>query len=52
MCVNCEKKMLNIYRQGKTFTDQFYVDEDYNVPDTKADIREIIESDAVMEEIF
>ena len=51
MCVNCEKKMLNIYRQGKTFTDQFYVDEDYNVPDTKADIREIIESDAVMEEI-
>ena len=27
MCVNCEKKMLNIYRQGKTFTDQFYVDE-------------------------
>ena len=43
--------MLNIYRQGKTFTDQFYVDEDYNVPDTKADIREIIESDAVMEEI-
>ena len=42
MCVNCEKKMLNIYRQGKTFTDQFYVDEDYNVPDTKADIREII----------
>ena len=51
MCVNCEKKMLNIYRQGKTFTDQFYVDEDYNVPDTKADIREVIESDAVMEEI-
>ena len=51
MCVNCEKKMLNIYRQGKTFTDQFYVDEDYNVPDTKADIREIIEGDAVMEEI-
>ncbi len=49
--MNCEKKMLNIYRQGKTFTDQFYVDEDYNVPDTKADIREIIESDAVMEEI-
>ena len=30
MCVNCEKKMLNIYRQGKTFTDQFYVYEDYN----------------------
>ena len=52
MCVNCEKKMLNIYRQGKTFTDQFYVDEDYNVPDTKADIREIIESDAVMEELY
>ena len=49
--MNCEKKMLNIYRQGKTFTDQLYVDEDYNVPDTKADIREIIESDAVMEEI-
>lgn len=49
--MNCEKKMLNIYRQGKTFTDQFYVDEDYNVPDTKADIREIIEGDAVMEEI-
>ena len=49
--MNCEKKMLNIYRQGKTFTDQFYVDEDYNVPDTKADIREVIESDAVMEEI-
>ena len=49
--MNCEKKMLNIYRQGKTFTDQFYIDEDYNVPDTKNDIREIIQGDGVLEEI-
>lgn len=49
--MNCEKKMLNIYRQGKTFTDQFYIDEDYNVPDTKNDIREIIQGDGVLEEM-
>lgn len=51
MCVDCGKKMLNIYRQGKTFTDQFYVDEDYNVPDMKSDIREIIQGDGVLEEM-
>lgn len=49
--MDCEKKMLNIYWQGKTFTDQFYVDEDYNVPDTKNDIRKIIQGDGVLEEV-
>ena len=49
--MNCGKKMLNIYRQGKTFTNQFYVDEDYNVPDVKNDIREVIQGDAVLDEV-
>ena len=36
MCVNCEKKDAEYLPTGENFTDQFYVDEDYNVPDTKA----------------
>ena len=27
-----EKKEMLIYQQGKTITDQFYLDDDYNVP--------------------
>ena len=37
-----EKKEILIYQQGKTITDQFYMDEDYNVPDNKSDVRRIV----------
>ena len=29
-----EKKEMLIYQQGKTITDQFYLDDDYNVETT------------------
>lgn len=37
-----EKKELLIYRQGRTITDQFYIDDDYNVPDAKYDVQRVI----------
>ena len=30
-----EKQAFQMYRQGKTVLDQFYMDEDYNVPYAK-----------------
>ncbi len=40
-----EKKEFLIYQQGKTITDQFYLDQDYNVPDTRNDVRRIVLGD-------
>lgn len=37
-----DKKEFLIYQQGKTITDQFYLDQDYNVPDTKNDVRRVV----------
>lgn len=40
--MECEKRQMDVYRQGKVTTDQFYIDDDYNVPDTKNDVRNVI----------
>ena len=40
--MNCEKKYLTVYRQGKEMGNQFYLDEDFNVPDMKRDVQRII----------
>ncbi len=47
------KKDLDVYRQGKVIADQFYVDDDYNVPDAKDDVKEIIlgEGSLVVEDL-
>ncbi len=37
-----EKKDMDVYRQGKTIADQFYIDDDYNVPDAKNDVKSVI----------
>ncbi|MCI8503362.1 MAG: DUF3794 domain-containing protein [Dorea sp.] len=37
-----EKKEFLVYRQGRTITDQFYIDDDYNVPDAKHDVKRVI----------
>ena len=37
-----EKKEFLVYRQGRTITDQFYIDDDYNVPDAKHDVKQVI----------
>ena len=38
------KKQIHYNREGKRIFDQFYLDEDYNVPDAKEDIQQIIQS--------
>lgn len=40
-----EKKEMLIYQQGKTITDQFYLDDDYNVPDARSDVGKVILSE-------
>lgn len=35
-------RQMQTYRMGKTITDQFYIDDDYNVPDAKNDVKQII----------
>lgn len=35
-------KQMHTYRKGKTITDQFYIDDDYNVPDAKNDVKRVI----------
>ncbi len=40
--MECEKRDMDVYRQGKVTTDQFYIDDDYNVPDTKNDVKNVI----------
>lgn len=36
------KKQIHLNRTGKRIVDQFFVDDDFNVPDTKSDVRRII----------
>ena len=40
--MECERRDMDVYRQGKAITDQFYVDDDYNVPDAKSDVGNVI----------
>lgn len=40
--MECEKREMNVYRQGKVITDQFYIDDDYNVPDARNDVKNVI----------
>ena len=40
--MECEKRDMDVYRQGKIITDQFYIDDDYNVPDAKNDVKNVI----------
>lgn len=40
-----EKKYFTVYQQGKEIEDQFYMDEDFNVPDMKRDVQRIILSE-------
>lgn len=37
-----ERKELEVYQQGRAITDQFYIDDDYNVPDAKSDVKNVI----------
>ncbi len=41
-----QKKQIHYTREGKKTFDQFYLDEDINVPDTKEDVKEIINGSA------
>ena len=36
------KKEIRTFQNGKTVNDQFYIDDDYNVPDAKKDVGRII----------
>lgn len=36
------KSQVQTYKSGKTVTDQFYIDDDYNVPDVKSDVKQVI----------
>lgn len=38
------KKRIHYVREGKKIFDQFYVDEDYNVPEAKEDVRRIVDT--------
>lgn len=40
-----EKNEFLVYHQGKNITDQFYIDDDYNVPDVKHDVKRVILSE-------
>lgn len=40
--MECEKRYFTVYHQGKEMNDQFYLDEDFNVPDMKRDVQRII----------
>lgn len=40
------KKAVHYDQEGKRIFDQFYLDEDYNVPDAKADVRRIVQGSA------
>ena len=43
--MECEKRYFTVYHQGKEMNDQFYLDEDFNVPDIKRDVQRIILSE-------
>lgn len=36
------KKQVQTYQTGKVITNQFYIDDDYNVPDVKSDVMRIV----------
>lgn len=40
--MECDKREMEVYRQGKVLADQFYIDDDYNVPDAKNDVKSVI----------
>lgn len=42
------KKMIHSNRMGKRTIDQFYLDEDVNVPDSREDIRQIIQGEGYL----
>lgn len=46
--MECEKKEVTIYHQGKTITDQFYIDDDFNVPDAKCDVQRVLLGNGVL----
>ena len=37
------QRQVHYTQEGKRTFDQFYVDEDYNVPDTKEDVKQIVQ---------
>ena len=41
-------RRMQTFRSGKTMIDQFYIDDDYNVPDAKSDVKEIIMSEGTL----
>ena len=41
-----EQKRIHYLQAGKTITDQFVLDEDYNVPDAKEDVRKLLKGKA------
>lgn len=41
-----QKKQIHYTREGRKTFDQFYLDEDLNVPDTKEDVKEIVHGNA------
>lgn len=47
--LDCETKELRVYKQGKTIVDQFYVDQDYNVPDAKSDVLRVILNEGTLQ---
>lgn len=40
--MECRTERIQTYQTGKPVTDQFYIDDDYNVPDAKEDVRQVI----------
>ena len=40
------KRPIHYTQEGKGIFDQFYLDEDYNVPEQKEDVRRIIQGNA------
>ena len=43
------KKEIRTFQNGKTVNDNFYIDDDYNVPDAKKDVGRIIISDGTLQ---
>lgn len=43
--MECEKRGFIVYQQGEDIQDQFYLDEDFNVPDMKRDVQSVIMSE-------
>ncbi len=44
-----EKREFQAYRQGRPALDQFCLDEDYNVPDAKSDVKRVILSEGTVQ---